>query len=97
MKCLDKACIKETRHEMDTVVAVDVTAHNLIEVRECPLRGEKGSFHENIKATQQSSMAKIFRRWSLHSTLLVQSISSTHEFCPAGSTFRWQQESSKTW
>ena len=39
MKCLDKACIKETRHEMDTVVAVDVTAHNLIEVRECPLRG----------------------------------------------------------
>lgn len=39
MKCLDKAYIKETRHEMDTVVAVDVTAHNLIEVRECPLRG----------------------------------------------------------
>ena len=54
-KCLDKACIRETRHEIDAVVTVDVTAHNLIEVRECPLHGgvKTGSFPENIKATVQ--------------------------------------------
>lgn len=54
-KCLDKACIKEPRHEIDAVVTVDVTEHNLIEVRECPLHGgvKTGSFPENIKATVQ--------------------------------------------
>ena len=54
-ECLSKACIKETRHEIDTVVIVDVTAHNAIEVRECPLHGgvKTGSFPENIKATVQ--------------------------------------------
>lgn len=53
--CLDKACIKETRHEIDAVVTVDVTAHNLIEVRGCPLHGgvKTGAFPENIKATVQ--------------------------------------------
>ncbi len=53
--CLDKACIKETRHEVDAVVSVDVTAHNLIEVRECPMHGgvKTGAFPENIKATVQ--------------------------------------------
>ena len=54
-ECLSKACIKETRHEVDAVVTVDVTAHNAIEVRECPLHGgvKTGSFPENIKATVQ--------------------------------------------
>lgn len=54
-ECLSKACIKETRHEVDTVVTVDVTAHNAIEVRECPLHGgvKTSSFPENIKATVQ--------------------------------------------
>ena len=54
-ECLSNACIKETRHEVDAVVTVDVTAHNLIEVRECPLHGgvKTGSFPENIKATVQ--------------------------------------------
>ena len=54
-ECLPKACIKETRHEVDAVVTVDVTAHNAIEVRECPLHGgvKTGSFPENIKATVQ--------------------------------------------
>ena len=54
-KCLSKACIKETRHEVDAVVTVDVTAHNAIEVRECPLHGgvKTGLFPENIKATVQ--------------------------------------------
>ncbi len=52
-KYLDKACIKETRHEIDAVVAVDVTAHNLIEMHRCPLHGgvKTGPFPENIKAT----------------------------------------------
>jgi len=54
-KCLGGACIKETRHEIDAVVTVDVTAHNLIEVHECPLHGgvKTGSFPEDIKATVQ--------------------------------------------
>ena len=54
-ECLSKACIKETRLEVDAVVTVDVTAHNAIEVRECPLHGgvKTGSFPENIKATVQ--------------------------------------------
>lgn len=54
-KCLDKACIKETRHEIDAVVTVDVTAHNLIEVCRCPLHGgvKAGAFPENIKTTVQ--------------------------------------------
>ena len=54
-ECLSKACIKETRHEVDAVVTVDVTAHNAIEVRECPLHDgvKTGSFPENIKATVQ--------------------------------------------
>lgn len=54
-ECLSRACIKETRHEVDTVVTVDITAHNAVEVRECPLHGgiKTGSFPENIKATVQ--------------------------------------------
>ena len=53
--CLDKACIKETRHEVDAVVSVDVIAHNLIEVRECPMHGgvKIGVFPSNIKAAVQ--------------------------------------------
>ena len=53
--CLNKACVKETRHEIDAVVTVDVTAYNLIEVPECPLHGgaKTGAFPENIKATVQ--------------------------------------------
>lgn len=52
--CLDKACVKETRHEIDAVVTVDVTAHNLIEVHKFPLHGAKtGTFPENVKATVQ--------------------------------------------
>lgn len=52
-KCLDKACIKETHHEIDAVVTVDVTAHNLVEVCRCPLHGgvKTGAFPANIKAT----------------------------------------------
>ncbi len=79
-KCLSRAYIKETRHEVDTVVTVDVTAHNLIEVRECPLQGgmKTGSFPENIKATVQygknlQAMVVAFN------TVGAVSISRTHE------------------
>ena len=79
-KCLSKACIKETRHEVDAVVTVDVTAHNLIEVRECLLHGgvKTGSFPENIKATVQygknlQAMVVAFN------TVRAVSINRTHE------------------
>ena len=53
--CLDKACIKETRHEIDAEVNVNVTAHQLIVVRNCPLHNcqKEGSFPTDIKATVQ--------------------------------------------
>lgn len=53
--CLEKACIKETRHEIDVVVTVDVTAHNLFSVPECPLHGgsRTGHFPADIKAAVQ--------------------------------------------
>ena len=52
---LEKACIKETRHEIDAVVTVDVTAHNLFSVPECPLHGgsRTGHFPADIKAAVQ--------------------------------------------
>lgn len=53
--CLDKACIKETRHEIDAEVVVNVTAHQLVVVKECPLHHceKAGSFPSDIKATVQ--------------------------------------------
>ena len=53
--CLEKACIKETRHEIDAEFTVNVTAHNLIVVKECPMHGcaKVGKFPTNIKATVQ--------------------------------------------
>lgn len=53
--CLNKACVKETRHELDSVVTINVTAHELIEVSDCPMHGGKrcGSFPSDIKATVQ--------------------------------------------
>ena len=79
-KCLSKACIKETRHEVDAVVTVDVTAHNAIEVRECPLHGgvKTGSFPENIKATVQ--YGKILQAMVVaFNTVGAVSINRTHE------------------
>lgn len=35
--CLNKACIKEARHEIDAEVVVNVTEHQLIVVHDCPL------------------------------------------------------------
>lgn len=54
-KCLEKACVKETRHEIDSEVVVNVTAHELILVQDCPLHGgeKAGSFPTDIKATVQ--------------------------------------------
>lgn len=51
--CLNKACVKETRHELDSIVTINVTAHELIEVSDCPMHGGKklGSFPSDIKAT----------------------------------------------
>lgn len=53
--CLEHACVKETRHVIDAVVDVSVTAHEQIVVNECPLHGGKkqGSFPNDVKATVQ--------------------------------------------
>lgn len=53
--CLEKACVKETRHEIDAEVVVNVTAHQLVVVKECPLHGDvkAGAFPDDIKATVQ--------------------------------------------
>ena len=54
-QCLDKACIAETRQSIDAEVTVNITAHNLIIVPECPMHGGKkaGSFPVELKATVQ--------------------------------------------
>ena len=53
--CLAKACIRETRHEIDAEVTVNVTAHELVSVPVCPLSGEEktGAFPADIKAAVQ--------------------------------------------
>ena len=53
--CLEHACVKETRHEIDTVVKTSVTAHELILVKNCPLHGGQmqGTFPEHVKASVQ--------------------------------------------
>lgn len=53
--CLEKACTREVRHEVDAVLKTDVTAHKLMMVKDCPLHGgtKAGSFPENIKAAVQ--------------------------------------------
>jgi len=53
--CLEKACVKETRHELDTDFSVNVIAHELILVKECPMHGgtKQGTFPKDIKATVQ--------------------------------------------
>ena len=53
--CLRHACVKETRHEIDTVVKTSVTAHELTLVKDCPLHGGRmqGTFPKHVKATVQ--------------------------------------------
>ncbi len=48
--CLEKACIRETRHEIDAEVVVNVTAHELVVVNDCPLHGgmKEGTFPANM-------------------------------------------------
>lgn len=84
--CLDKACIKETRHEIDAEVVVNVTAHQLVVVKDCPLHHcEKvGAFPAGIKATVQygknlQAMVVAFN------TVGAVSINRTHEIL--GSVF----------
>jgi transposase len=54
-KCLLAAEVKETRYEIDAEVAVNVTAHNLIDVQDCPMHcgAKKGTFPSDIKAAVQ--------------------------------------------
>ncbi len=54
-RCLEKACIRETCHEIDAEVVVNVTAHELVVVSDCPLHGgeKAGAFPASIKAAVQ--------------------------------------------
>lgn len=53
--CLEKTCVKETRHELDTDFTVNVIAHELVLVKDCPMHGgdKQGTFPKDIKATVQ--------------------------------------------
>lgn len=84
--CLEKACIRETRHEIDAEVVVNITAHELVVVNDCPLHGgvKEGSFPANIKAAVQygknlQAMVVAFN------TIGAVSINRTHEIL--GSVF----------
>lgn len=84
--CLEKACIRETRHEIDAEVVVNVTAHELAVVSGCPLHGgmKEGAFPANIKAAVQygknlQAMVVAFN------TVGAVSINRTHEIL--GSVF----------
>ena len=54
-KCASKACVKETRHVIDAVVEVNITAHEKLCVEVCPLCGESktGAFPKDVKANVQ--------------------------------------------
>ncbi len=54
-QCMSKADIKETRHVVDAVVKVEVTAYELLRVKKCPLCGEakEGKFPESVKSYVQ--------------------------------------------
>ena len=84
--CLEHACVKETRHEIDTVVKTTVTAHELILVKNCPLHGGRmqGTFPEHVKATVQYGLNLQALVVALN-TVGAVSINRTHEIL--GSVF----------
>ena len=78
--CLEKACVKETRHELDAVFTINVTAHEQMVIHDCPLNGgvREGSFPSDIRATVQygknlQALAVAFN------TVGAVSINRTHE------------------
>ncbi len=84
--CLEKACIRETRHEIDAEVVANVTAHKLVVVNDCTLHGgvKEGSFPAKFKAAIQygknlQAMVVAFN------TVGAVSINRTHEIL--GSVF----------
>lgn len=52
---MKNSAVKEARHEIDIIVQVDVTEHELITIPVCPICGDAktGSFPAHIKATVQ--------------------------------------------
>ena len=85
-RCLEKACIRETRHEIDAEVSVNITAHELIVVGSCPLHGGEraGVFPSGIKATVQYGKNLQAMVVALN-TVGAVSVSRTHEIL--GSVF----------
>ena len=85
-RCLEKACIRETRHEIDAEVSVNITAHELVVVGSCPLHGGEraGVFPSGIKATVQYGKNLQAMVVALN-TVGAVSVSRTHEIL--GSVF----------
>ncbi len=79
-ECLLNASVKETRHEIDAVVAVNVTAHNLIVVPDCPVHGtaKAGSFPADIKAAVQYGK-NLQAMVTAFNTVGAVSVNRTHE------------------
>lgn len=84
--CLEHACVKETRHEIDTVVKTSVTAHELILVKDCPIHGGQmqGIFPNHVKASVQYGLNLQALVIALN-TVGAVSINRTHEIL--GSVF----------
>ena len=54
-ECKAKACVTETRHVIDAVIEVNITAHQQLRVKTCPLSGtaKAGTFPQGVKASVQ--------------------------------------------
>ena len=78
--CLEKACVRETRQEIDAEVSVNITAHELVVVDNCPLHGGEraGNFPSHIKATVQYGKNLQAMVISLN-TVGALSVNRTHE------------------
>ncbi len=85
-QCMSKSEIKETRHVVDAVVKVEVTAYELLSIKKCPLCGEtkEGKFPESIKSYVQYGTNLEALTVALN-TVGAVSINRTHEIL--GSVF----------
>lgn len=85
-QCMEKAHLKETRHVIDAIVEIEVTAYELLCVEECPLCGKakEGIFPESVKSYVQYGTNLEALTVALN-TVGAVSINRTHEIL--GSVF----------
>jgi transposase len=84
--CKTFACVGETRHVIDAVVTVNVTAHEVLVIKSCPLHDDtrKADFPDNVKATVQYG-ENLQALVTAMNTIGAVSINRTHEIL--GSVF----------